>query len=187
MHLEPKVIEPALHAAVPTAQGQRSVVMLDGINVPPGQPRLPFSMVAIPMEPGKVTIPHIHDEIHVCVVLAQCDPGGVLTLHGDYFQHATWLYAGQALHIPPGLKHMAIRPRSKRLAVYGEDSQTGKLYAADALAYETRGTPDPLHDVRQLPEDWMNVVIKLDSMNLMDSITWPVEAFSALAAMGVTP
>lgn len=176
---EPLVIDPELSEALPTLQGQRAVTMLDGTSVR----GLPFSQVAIPMEPGKVTIPHVHDHIHVFVVLSRCDPGGVLTLYGEHFEKVTWLRAGQGLYIPPGVNHMAIRPRARQVNLLAAPDH--RPYLDDALAFETRGTPDPYEDVRQLPEHWLDVALKIDSMGLMDSVTWPVQAFAALRAVGV--
>lgn len=166
----PLVIDPQLDQAEPSVQGQRFVVMLDGTVVP----GLPFCQVAIPMEPGKVTIPHIHDEIHVAVILASCDPTGVLTLYGDRFEHVRWLHAGQELYIPPGVKHMAIRPRTVTTGRYVDH----RAYQVDAVAYETRGCADPRHDVRALPQDWPHVVRSLVDLGLGDLVTWPDDALA---------
>lgn len=161
---EPLVVVPDLSALRGSRQGQRLVPIVGTHNVP----GLPFCQVEIVMEPGKVTKPHVHDEIHVAVKLEVCDDDGVLTLYGDHFERVKWLYRGETLHMPPGIKHMAIRPRRTVEPVAA---------AAHNLAYacETRSTGDWRHDVRELPEDWPHVVNTLRGLDLLDRVTWPAD------------
>jgi uncharacterized RmlC-like cupin family protein len=158
------VVTPDLRGLQGSVQGQNLAPVVGAHNVPD----LPFCQVAIVMEPGKVTRPHIHDEIHVAVTLTECDPTGVLTLYGDRFQYAQWLYQGQTLYIPPGVKHMAIRPRP--------EGPRPRVPAPLAYACETRSTGDWRHDVRHLPQDWHNVADQLWLMNLVHRVEWPAEA-----------
>lgn len=166
----PLVITPDLGRLTGSRQGQ-NLARIVGVD---NAPECPFCQVEILMEPGKVTVPHIHDRVHVAVTLTRCDPTGVLTLFGDDFDRTVWLRQGQTLHIPPGLKHMAIRPRT-----LGWRRYTRSSYWRPAHAQETRSTGDWTEDVRPLPEDWGKVRIQLIRMDLMHRVDWPGDVVAA--------
>lgn len=142
-------------------QGQSLVPLIDG--TPTGNaPGSPLCQVTILMENGKVSTPHVHDEVHVYVRLLVCGPQGVLTLYGDDLKHEQWLFANQTLWIPPGVPHVAVYP-------WFHDAST-------AVALETRTTPDWHADVRPLPTLWVQLRERLLELNLYHQVIAPVAA-----------
>jgi uncharacterized RmlC-like cupin family protein len=141
-------------------QGQDFVVIVDGR--PGGNaPHSPCCQVAILMDPGKVSTPHVHNMTNVYIRLEECGPQGVLTLHGDRLQHEEWLFQGGTLWIPPGIPHVAVYP-------HFHDTMT-------AVAIETRTTPDPWGDVEPLPELWPAIGAQLEAMDLTRVVDLPPE------------
>lgn len=120
-----------------SAQGQEVVPILHQGNAPGS----PLCQVAIMMDAGKMSRPHIHDHTHVYVRMEQCGEQGALTLSGEELQNEEWVYQGGTLWIPPGVAHIAIYPRVKGPSPV-------------AIAAETRTNPDWQDDVRALPELW---------------------------------
>lgn len=118
-----------------TMQGQTLAPVVSADEAPGS----PLCQVAIVMEPGKVSTPHVHDEVHVYVHLLRGDLEGVLTLYGDALEGETWTQPGQTLWIPPRVPHVAVYPR------WGPDAET-------VVALETRTASDWRYDVRPLPE-----------------------------------
>jgi uncharacterized RmlC-like cupin family protein len=164
----PLTSHPTLHGSgvtrLDSMQGQDLVVILDGR--PGGNAEgSPLCQLAVLMDLGKVSTPHVHDETDVYVRLEGCGPQGVLTLYGDRLQHEEWLFAGGTLWLPPGVPHVAIYPRF-------HDAST-------AVAIETRTTPDPFGDVRALPALWGTLARNLDVLELYDHVDAPPAAGDA--------
>lgn len=137
-------------------QGQEFNVLLDGR--PGGNAEgSPLCQLGIVMRPGKVSTVHVHREVNVYVRLERCGPQGVLTLYGDRLEGEEWLFEDQTLWIPPDVPHVAVYPRF-------HDSP-------NAVAVETRTTPDPdadvvpLHHLRHVLEDRLD---ELDLARLLD-------------------
>ena len=149
----PICFSPDLSAPLDSAQGQSMVPVLWGVEVdgqPPNAPDSPCCAVKILMDPGKtgrVSNPHVHDEVHVYVTL---DPGSppVCTLSGERLENVAWTRGGETLWIPPGVPHVAICPVPDSPAV--------------AVGTEFRTTPSYRHDVRPLPELWDQVRIGIE-------------------------
>lgn len=149
-------------------QGQRFVTLVDGR--PTGNaPGSPLSQLGIVMPTGKVSTPHVHDDVYVSVHLLDAGPQGVLTLWGDELEHEAWLHAGETLWIEPTVPHVAIYPRYVDLRFDDRDV----VDAPTALALETRSTPDPTHDVRPLPDLWPFVGRRLADLDLVTHVELP--------------
>jgi len=172
----PVAAHPTLHGSgverLDSAQGQDLIVIIDGR--PGGNaPRSPLCQLGILMDPGKVSTPHVHDETHVYVRLEECGPQGVLTLYGDRLQHEEWLFAGGTLWLPPGVPHVAVYPR------FEGESAGAHATRTTAVGIETRTTPDPLADVRPLPELWNALSYHLDVLGLREHVDAPAGAGDA--------
>jgi uncharacterized RmlC-like cupin family protein len=164
----PVVAHPTLHGSGVVRregmQGQDFVIVLDGR--PGGNAAgSPLCQLAVLMDPGKVSTPHVHDETDVYVRLEECGPQGVLTFYGDQLEHEEWMFEGGSLWLPAGVPHVAVYPRF-------HDAPT-------AVGIETRTTPDPFADVRALPELWPTLVRVLGATGLLGQVDAPVEAGDA--------
>lgn len=120
--------------------------------------------VRILMTPGKVSTPHIHDEVQVTVSL-ETAWYGVLTLWGPDLEHATWLYPSGILTIRPGQPHVALYPRHR--------PDNNERIHVEAIATEVRNTPDYRHDIRPMPQLWTVARRRTNQMGLEHLFNWP--------------
>lgn len=144
-------------------QGQTFVPLVHAGNAPGTS----LCQLLITMATGRVSAPHVHDEVHVYVHLVRCGPQGVLTLYGDALESGAWLFTGQTLWIPPGVPHVAVYPR------YQTPTAVDDADVPPALALETRTTPSVTADVRPLPELWDVLLDRLTERQLLDHVDAP--------------
>lgn len=168
--LVPTAFHPSLTDGVqrrPSMQGQDVMPIVDRDTAP----GCPLCQLAILMDPGKVSTPHIHNDVFVYVYLAIAGPQGVLTLYGDNLEHHVWLFQGGTLVIPPGIPHVAVYPRRRKDEELEEPSPV-------VVAIETRTTDHWTDDVVAIPELWATLYDKITPWAIEELIDFPYEMLS---------